>query len=77
MSVSRRREEPSDQLNVVLDDATVGRLRVIAAKRGIEVEQLIVQLVCHASQWPDVALPPVRAPAPDSQPTAPPAPGPS
>ena len=50
--ISRRRgpNEPHELLQVVLDDATVARLRVAATQRGIEVEQLIVEVI-HAASW--------------------------
>jgi hypothetical protein len=38
-----------DLIQVVLDDASVERLRCAAARRGIEVEQLMVELLHLAS----------------------------
>jgi predicted DNA binding CopG/RHH family protein len=37
-------------INVVLDDATIDRLRDAAMARGIELEQLIVQVIHLASR---------------------------
>jgi hypothetical protein len=39
----------TEALQVVLDDATVDRLRTAAEVRDIAVEQLIVQVLHHAS----------------------------
>lgn len=45
--------EPSELVQVVLDDATVDRLRLVAAARGVELEQLIVNVLHLASCHPD------------------------
>jgi hypothetical protein len=47
---ARRRAEPNEIVHVVLDDATVERLRLAAAERHVEVEQLIVH-VLHSASW--------------------------
>jgi hypothetical protein len=44
-----RESGPTDLIQVVLDDASVERLREAASGRGIEVEQLMVQLLHLAS----------------------------
>lgn len=50
--VDRHRTRPalSEVLHVVLDDATVERLRLGARHRGVELEQLIVHVI-HAASW--------------------------
>lgn len=53
--MTARRSWTAETLHVVLDDATVDRLREAAAHRGIEVEQLIVQIIHHASWGSTVA----------------------
>lgn len=45
-----RSQSPAETLHVVLDDATVERLRQTADALGIEVEQLIVYVV-HRASW--------------------------
>ena len=45
-----RRAGANEVIRTVLDDRTVERLKEGAEARGIEVEQLIVQLVVAASQ---------------------------
>jgi hypothetical protein len=47
---------PSELLQVVLDDSTVDQLRRAAADRGIEVEELIVQVLFLVSSSPDQLL---------------------
>ena len=53
-----RRTGATEVIRTVLDDRTVERLRDGAEGRGIEVEQLIVQLVVAASQRIDDLLGP-------------------
>jgi hypothetical protein len=53
-----RRSGATEVIRTVLDDRTVERLRDGADARGIEVEQLIVQLVVAASQRIDDLLGP-------------------
>lgn len=49
--VTMARNQPqSETLHVVLDDATVERLRQAAASLQIEVEQLIVHVI-HQASW--------------------------
>ena len=45
-----------DRMQVVLDDATVGRLQDAADERGVVVEQLIVDLLMRASDHIDELL---------------------
>ena len=45
-----RRAGATEVIRTVLDDRTVERLRDGAEARGVEVEQLIVQLVVAASR---------------------------
>lgn len=54
-AVSRRprSDEVAAVLSVVLDDATVERLRAAAERSGVEVEQLIVHVIHVASWHPD------------------------
>ena len=54
-----RRTGASDVIRTVLDDRTAERLRDAAERRGVEVEQLIVQLVVVASRQIDDLLGPV------------------
>lgn len=44
------RPHEAEMLHVVLDEAAVDRLRVAAEARGIEIEQLIVELL-HVASW--------------------------
>ena len=55
-----RRTGATDVIRTVLDDQTVERLRAAAERRGVEVEQLIVQLVVAASGRVDELLGPIR-----------------
>jgi hypothetical protein len=55
--VTERRRGDQDVIRTVLDDGTVERLRVEAEARGIDVEQLIVELLVAASQRIDDLLP--------------------
>lgn len=52
-----RRREPTELINVVLDDATVDRLRMAAEGREIELEQLIVGILHRASYHIDEFFP--------------------
>lgn len=45
----QRNREPSDLIQVVLDDATVERLRIVAETEAVELEQLIVRILRRAS----------------------------
>ncbi|MDQ3757639.1 MAG: hypothetical protein M3394_07310 [Actinomycetota bacterium] len=53
----RALHEADELIQVVLDDASVERLRCAAAGRGIDVEQLMVQLLHIASLRVDDILP--------------------
>lgn len=50
MARSRHHRQPSEILQVVLDDLTVDRLRQAAVARDVEIEQLIVH-VLHLASW--------------------------
>lgn len=51
-----RRKEP-ELVQVVLDDGTVERLRRAAVRQGLEVEELIVDVLYRASLGLDDLLP--------------------
>lgn len=51
-----RPKEP-ELVQVVLDDSTVERLRRLAVRHGVEVEQLIVDILYRASLDLDDLLP--------------------
>ena len=53
-----RRSQSTDVIRMVLDDDTVERLRVAAEARGIDVEQLLVQLLVASSTEVDRLLGP-------------------
>lgn len=50
MTRRRRLASSDDALHVVLDDATVARLRHAAERSGVELEQLIVHVI-HSASW--------------------------
>jgi len=51
-----KRAKPDERIQVMLDDLTVERLREAAEARGVEIEQLLIQLLVAASDRVDELL---------------------